>query len=64
MLNEHSGSGNEEDRTGTYCGGAGTPDTAHQPKQGTVRKHTQGNQTTALGSQHLAKREGRVKYRP
>lgn len=59
MLNEHSGSGNEEGRHGTY-----TPDTAHRPKWGTVKKHTPGNQTTALGSQHLANREGRVKYRP
>lgn len=64
MLNEHSGSGNEEARAGTYCGGAGTADTAHQQKRGTVKKHAPGNQTTALSSQHLANREGRVEYRP
>lgn len=64
MLNEHSGSGNEEGWAGTYCGCASMPDTAHQPKWGTVKKHTPGNQTIAFGSQHLANREGRVKYRP
>lgn len=64
MLNEHSGSGNEEARAGTYCGGAGTADAAHQPKRRTVKKHAPGNRTTALGSQHLANREGRVKYWP